>query len=150
LKQGVIPEKKGECPPPIAKEILDAFNVKGKPTPKEHPSLMDWRSPLTTLWNTQAIYLLVNKFLKEIENGQYPQVRLHLKDYPKDWLIKLCTSKLQCTQALYHDTLPPDPGSHETPEEKSMRVAKRNSKTKAMGRKGSQKAQVHPTFNSDN
>lgn len=142
LKQGVIREKRGECPPPVPKEVLQAFQTNGKPTPKEHPNLLDWQSPFSSPWNTQAIYLLVDNFTKEINSGQHPDIRLKLEDLSKDQMVTWCTSKLRRTREKYRDALPPDPQSHETPEEKSKRVKLRDLETENKNRRRQRKAQV--------
>jgi hypothetical protein len=142
LKRGVIRLKQSECPAPVAKEILDAFYANGKPTPKEHPNLLDWKSPLTSSWNSQAIYLLADAFKKEIEAGQHPTMRLNLKDYPDDQLVKWCVAKLAPTREEYRSTLPPDPRSHETPEEKITRVEQNKSRTRSRNKRRTRKTLV--------
>jgi hypothetical protein len=97
LKRGVTRPKQGECPATIAKEILDAFNTHGKPTPKEYPNVFDWKSPFTSPWNSQAVYVLAATFKKEIEASQHPSMHLNLKDYPNDQLVKWCITKLRPT-----------------------------------------------------
>jgi hypothetical protein len=149
LKRGVIRSKEGECPAPIAQKIVDAFYANDKPTPKEHPNLFDWKRPFTSSWNAQAIYLLTDSFKKEIEAGQHPSIRLDLKNYPDDQLVKWCISKLISTRQEYLDTLPPDPRSHEMPEEKIARLKQKKSTNRDKNKRRSRKTKVLHAFSVD-
>jgi hypothetical protein len=141
-------EKRGvhDVPKSIDKTIIESFKARGIPTPKEHPNLLDWSSPLTSGWNYQAIYLLCSIFKEEIEKGDHPQVVINLHDYPKDQLVKWCTVKLRRTQKIYHDNMAPLPSSQETAEEKSVRVKEKRVKTLERTRRVSRKTNVCYAF----
>jgi hypothetical protein len=144
-KRGVL--SKDHIPPSsIDKTIIESFKARGTPTPKEHPNLLDWDSPLTSGWNYQAIYLLSSTFKKEIENGDHPQVAIKLHDYPKDQLVKWCTTKLRHTRKVYLDDMAPLPSSQETAEEKSVRVKEKRVNTLGRARRVSRKTNVRYTF----
>ena len=144
ILRGVLSKGGGKCPPGIDPSIVKSFVDKGAPTPKEHPNLLDWSAPLTSTWNSQAIYLLCSDFRKEVESGQHPQVINFLKSLPEidGMLMQWCMWKVRRNRTEYLDNTPPATHLGETAVEKSNRVNNRKSKAKIRDRRGTRKASV--------
>ncbi|KAG2094399.1 uncharacterized protein F5147DRAFT_779002 [Suillus discolor] len=96
-KSGPLPQS----PPP---QMVQAFNHDNENPPSLDNITIDWQDSLrSSLWNTEAVNLLVVDFQQKIQTGCYPLVIFDEDMMSLDDLRVLCIIKLRRTQQAYRD-----------------------------------------------
>ncbi|KAG1763983.1 hypothetical protein EV702DRAFT_1051523 [Suillus placidus] len=88
--------------PPL--QMVQAFNHDNENPPSLDNITIDWQDSLrSSLWNTEAVNLLVVDFQQRIQTGYYPSVVFDEDTMSLDDLRVLCIIKLRRTQQTYRD-----------------------------------------------
>jgi hypothetical protein len=137
---GVLPSKHNSAlPAPVSEDILRVFEADGAPGPADFPPRLDWRSPFSSKWNKEALYLLALGFQQEIKANKHPQIKGDADHLTTKDFVSLCTTKLARTRRDYLNTLPPENGD---PQEKVRNVADKKSLTMMKARRFSRREGV--------
>ncbi|KAG2740865.1 hypothetical protein P692DRAFT_20851248 [Suillus brevipes Sb2] len=97
FKAGPLPQS----PPP---QMVQAFNHDNENPPCLDNITIDWQESLrSSLWNIEAVNLLVVDFQEKIQTGCYPSVIFDEDTMNLDDLRVLCIDKLRRTQQAYRD-----------------------------------------------
>ncbi|KAG0692290.1 hypothetical protein DFH29DRAFT_1008929 [Suillus ampliporus] len=96
--------KAGPLPQSPLPQMVQAFNHDNENPPCLDNITIDWQDSLrSSLWNTEAVNLLVMDFQEKIQTGCYPSVIFDEDTMNLDDLHVLCIDKLCQTQQAYRD-----------------------------------------------
>ena len=115
-----------------AKADVDAFAEGMHTGPSLDNLQMDWTQPMTSLWNSSAIYLLAKFILERISNNHYPAIQ-HENWMTESRFFDNLKEKLSSSRDEYERTSHPDASGYGTDVDQAERrarlIAYKNRKT---------------------
>ncbi|KIK35992.1 hypothetical protein CY34DRAFT_66897, partial [Suillus luteus UH-Slu-Lm8-n1] len=100
----LLQSKTGTLPQSPPSQAVQAFTNNNENPPSLDNIAIDWQDSLrSSLWNTEAINLMVIDFQQKIQTGSYPSVTFDDDTMNLDDLRVLCIDKLRRTQQTYRE-----------------------------------------------